>query len=666
MGLFDGQRANTMPNPTAGLGRAALAGVLLANLAATAAGPVAFLAAGLALFYGILLTTGRPRILAREPLAQALLDALLVGLLVAGTGGGDSPFFALYFLAALGLIGIVDRAKTALAAFAMVGGYPVTVAFADGLGALAAVPVGLRVGILAIFCAAVARLGAGTRELAGRESALSSELDAERERAARIGALIPGFATALRTLSLEEILSWTVGVAHGGCGGTYAHVVLPEGNHHASLFEGNTDACPSWWHPAIQGLVLRVRREGVAVRSEEEVHGIEGFLAAPLVHAGDVRGAVIVGGGEYGPGAEHVLALISQAAVPALEAAREAPGGRDPVTGLPNRASLHRILRREIPRGRALTVFAAEVDGLDRYNRERGFAAGDDLLRRIGERLAGGRRAFRNGGNGFVVVVSGTDATRARRTALSIRRVIFEEAGDIVRPAVGFAQAGEGLDDPDLVLRAALDAAREGEAAARAQDTGASRGIVEALLGALEAKDPGIGEHLRGVSGVSRDIARRMGLSGEQIEALIQGALLHDVGKIGIPDHVLHKPGRLTGEEYEIIKRHPVLGAGILSPIRELGPALPVVSHHHERFDGNGYPDGLRGEDIPLAARIVAVADAFDSMVRGRPYGYGVPREAALREIEASSGTQFDPAVVRAAREVHGEGRAADEDHSFG
>ena len=666
MGLFDGQRANTIPHPTAGLARAVLAGVLFPILAATAAGPAAFLAAGLALAYGVLLVIGRPRALAREPLAQVLIDALLVGLLMAGTGGGESPFFALYFLVALGLIGIGDRAKAAMAAVALLGGFPVAVASANGLGALAAAPIGLRAGILAIFCAAVAHLGAGTRELAGRESALSSQLEAERDQTARIEALIPGFATALRTLSLEEILSWTVRVAYGGCGGTYAHVVVSEDNHHVSLFEGNTDACPSWWHPTIQGLVLRVRREGVAVRSEEEIHGIQGFLAVPLGQGDDVRGAVIVGGGGFGPGAERVLALISEAAVPALEAAREAPGGRDPVTGLPNRVSLHRILRREIPRGRTLTVFAAELDGLEQYNRARGFAAGDDLLRRIGEGLGGGRRAFRNGGNGFVVVVSGTDAARARRTALSIRRVIYEEAGDLVRPAVGFAHVGEGLHDPDFLLRAALDAAREGDGGARTEEPGTTRGIVEALLGALEAKDPGIGEHLRGVSGVSQDIARRMGLSEEQMEALIPGALLHDVGKIGIPDHILHKPGLLTGEEYEVIKRHPSLGAGIISPIMELGAALPVVSYHHERFDGNGYPDGLRGEDIPLAARIVAVADAFDSMVRGRPYGYGVPLEAALREIEANSGTQFDPAVVRAVREVLGGDRPADEDHSFG
>jgi HD-GYP domain-containing protein (c-di-GMP phosphodiesterase class II) len=128
--------------------------------------------------------------------------------------------------------------------------------------------------------------------------------------------------------------------------------------------------------------------------------------------------------------------------------------------------------------------------------------------------------------------------------------------------------------------------------------------------------------------------------------------LLHDVGKIGIPDRILQKSGRLTEDEYAEIKRHPVLGVSILAPATELASALPVVKHHHERFDGEGYPDGLRGEDIPLVARIVSVADAFDSMIRARPYGYGISRKAARREIEENSGTQFDPRIVRVLLEV--------------
>jgi putative nucleotidyltransferase with HDIG domain len=180
-------------------------------------------------------------------------------------------------------------------------------------------------------------------------------------------------------------------------------------------------------------------------------------------------------------------------------------------------------------------------------------------------------------------------------------------------------------------------------------------GAVEAariLVEPLESRDPYIEDHLRAVSRLALRIGLRMSLPSEQLDVLSLGALLHDVGKIGVPDRILQKPGRLTDEEYQIIKRHPVLGARMLSSVRELAPAVPVVRHHHERFDGKGYPEGLAGEDIPLGARIISVVDAFDSMIRERPYGYGISRETALEEIENNSGTQFDPQVVRALLEV--------------
>ncbi|CAA9418712.1 MAG: hypothetical protein AVDCRST_MAG03-2400 [uncultured Rubrobacteraceae bacterium] len=650
--------------PVVGAVHVTLAVFLFVILARTSPGTVAFLSAGAALVVGVSLVVGWSRVLLRAPLALVALDAFLVGLLVAGTGGDGSPYFPLYSLAALGIVRVSGLSRVAVATVLIAGGYLVAVGFADGPGALGDAPAGLRAGFVALFCVAVGYLGFGLRRLAGRERGLSSDLAAERDRAARAEGLVSGFGSALGTSSIEEILSWTAGAARDACGGTYAHVATLEENHHASVFEGDTDACPSWWHPSIQGLVLRACRGGGAARIEEEIHGTKGFLAVPMESAGGgARGAVIVGGGEFGAEEERVLGLISGAAGPALEAAEEAPGGRDPVSGLPNRASLHRVLRRELSQGRALTVFAVEVGGLGRFNRTHGFTAGDRLLRRVGVRLGGGRRAFHFGGDEFVVVLGGTDEARARRAALAIRQAVSEEAGDLARPAVGFVHAGAGHEDPDPVLRTALLALREaregtdGVAGFPApvevtEAGGRPTGIVEALVGALEAKDPGIGEHLLNTSGIAGDIARAMSLPEEQVEDLVVGALLHDIGKLGVPDHILHKPGRLTDEEYERMKCHPTLGGEIVSPIKALVSALPAINHHHERFDGNGYPDGLSGEDIPLAARVVAVADAFDAMTRDRPYGYNVSREAALQEMEDNSGTQFDPGVVKALRQV--------------
>jgi diguanylate cyclase (GGDEF)-like protein len=411
---------------------------------------------------------------------------------------------------------------------------------------------------------------------------------------------------------------------------------------------------------------LRACRGGEAVRAEEEIHGTDSFLAVPIAASGGGGlGSVIVGGGRFGAEEERLLDLISAAAGPALEAAEEdAPGGRDPVSGLPNNASLQRVLRRELSRGRALTVFAVEVGGLGEYNRTHGFAAGDRLLRRVGERLGGGRRAFRYGGDEFVVVLGGTEEARARRMALSIRQAVSEEAGDLASPAVGFVHAGVGHEDPDPVLKTTLFALGEARAGAEGiagfpaptealdETGGGVAGVVEALVGALEAKDPGLGEHLLNTSRIAGGIAQEMSLPKEQAEDLVVGALLHDVGKIGIPDHILYKPGRLTAGEYETMRCHPSLGVEIVSPVSALASALPAIKHHHERFDGNGYPVGLGGEDIPLVARVVAVADAFDVMCRDRPYGYDLSPAAALKEIEGNAGTQFDPRVVAALRRV--------------
>jgi putative nucleotidyltransferase with HDIG domain len=150
------------------------------------------------------------------------------------------------------------------------------------------------------------------------------------------------------------------------------------------------------------------------------------------------------------------------------------------------------------------------------------------------------------------------------------------------------------------------------------------------------------------VSTLSVMIGRTMHLPAADIEVLRLGALLHDIGKIGISDQILRKTGSLTAEEFEQIKRHPGLGARILRQVPFLAPHLPIVELHHERPDGRGYPFGLRAEDIPLAARIVHVADAFDAMTSARAYRAALPASVAFAELERFSGTQFDPACVEA------------------
>jgi HD-GYP domain-containing protein (c-di-GMP phosphodiesterase class II) len=659
--------ASTVASPRAGLIRVALSGIvgLMLALALPGAG-VAYVAPGLALLFGMVLIVGWPAILVRESLVRVFLDTALVGVLVAYTGGAGSPFFSLYFLAALGIAWIEARPKVAVATAALVAGYPAAVAASEGISALGSTSVVLRTGLIALFCMAVAFLGSemhGFRKLASR---LSSNLANQIDRVESDERLISKFGPVMKVLSLEGILGWTVEAAHTVGGGPYAHVAALKGNHHRTILEGDFDVCPSWWHPSIQRLVLQSCREGDTVRSEEEIHGIEGFMAIPLGTGEDEKwGAVIVGGGEYGADEERILKLLARGIGPALEDTGDAPGGLDQLTGLPNRASLHRVLRRELSYGRPLTVLAMQPT----IGRDHDLATGDALLQRIGRRLADGRqRAFRYGDEVFVVL-GGAGESRARQAALALQQYVSEEAGSNdnqpLTAAVGWVFTEEG--DEGSVLDAALRALERAKglperisglpAGAQNPDPfveGESQvlGIAWTLVEALEAKDPYIKEHLRAVSGLALRIGTEISLPGEQLEALASGALLHDVGKIGIPDRILQKAGRLTEDEYAEIKRHPVLGVSILTPATELASALPVVKHHHERFDGKGYPDGLRGEDIPLIARIVSVADAFDSMIRARPYGYGISRKAALREIEENSRTQFDPRIVKALLEV--------------
>jgi putative nucleotidyltransferase with HDIG domain len=176
----------------------------------------------------------------------------------------------------------------------------------------------------------------------------------------------------------------------------------------------------------------------------------------------------------------------------------------------------------------------------------------------------------------------------------------------------------------------------------------ASETTLEALVAALDARERETRAHSQRVAAFTVHLARRLGISGSRLEVIRRGALLHDVGKIGISDTILLKPAPLTEAEWEEMRRHPAIGHWILSGIEGLESASEIVLSHHERFDGRGYPRGLRGEAIPMGARIFSVVDSFDAIVSDRPYQRGQSFETARDEIIRNSGAQFDPAVVEA------------------
>lgn len=172
--------------------------------------------------------------------------------------------------------------------------------------------------------------------------------------------------------------------------------------------------------------------------------------------------------------------------------------------------------------------------------------------------------------------------------------------------------------------------------------------VLLAYDNALGLKDAYTGGHGRRVAFYASQIAAALGLSQEEVRSIGDAASLTDIGKIGIPDAILTKPGKLTPDEFSVIQKHPVMGAEILHSIPSLRHHVPAVRHHHEHFDGSGYPDGLRGSDIPLAARIIAVADALDAMSSNRSYRSGISADRALNEIAQAAGSHFDSGVVAA------------------
>jgi HD-GYP domain-containing protein (c-di-GMP phosphodiesterase class II) len=175
---------------------------------------------------------------------------------------------------------------------------------------------------------------------------------------------------------------------------------------------------------------------------------------------------------------------------------------------------------------------------------------------------------------------------------------------------------------------------------------------VEALANALEANDEYTSSHARWITDLALKVGEELGLEGSSLKRLELGALFHDIGKIGIPETILSKPGPLTPAEREVVETHPELGEKIIAPIDRLEQVRPIVRHCHERYDGAGYPDRLSGDDIPIESRIILVCDAYHAMTTDRPYRKRLPADEALRRLQEAAGTQFDPRVVEVCMRV--------------
>jgi two-component system, cell cycle response regulator len=319
----------------------------------------------------------------------------------------------------------------------------------------------------------------------------------------------------------------------------------------------------------------------------------------------------------------------------------------DPVTGLGNRRRLLLDLESAIDSGQPHSFALFDIDGFKAYNDSFGHPAGDALLSKLGQNLAAavrpGGSAYRLGGDEFCVLAQidgqqGHDIVALGSAALSVAGEGYtssSSSGSVLLP-------GEA-DDPSTAL---LLADRRMYAQKRLRSHSAERQTRNVLLRILREREPDLDEHLRSVASLAVLLARHAGMEGEELDVVARAAELHDVGKIAIPEGVLRKRSALTAVERELVRTHTLIGERILASAPAMVPVARIVRSSHERWDGDGYPDRLEGEDIPLGARIIAVCDAFDAMVSKKPYRRSYDSREALDELRRCAGSQFDPRLV--------------------
>ncbi|MEA2389953.1 MAG: hypothetical protein QOK31_62 [Solirubrobacteraceae bacterium] len=324
----------------------------------------------------------------------------------------------------------------------------------------------------------------------------------------------------------------------------------------------------------------------------------------------------------------------------------------DALTGLPNRRQLEHDLNVALARTAAgeTCIFAlCDLDGFKAYNDTFGHAEGDLLLRRVSgklaETLAPHGTAYRLGGDEFCAILR-VDRDELEATVAACQAALSEGGrGFDIRASVGHVALPEEASDAETTLRLA-----DQRMYAHKDERGAStkQQLSDLALRVLAEQDPELYTHVQDVGRLAEGVGRALGLEDTEVATLVRAAALHDVGKIAIPDSILHKPGTLDAHEREYMDRHTLIGESILSAAPALEGVGRLVRSSHERYDGAGYPDGLRGEEIPLCSRIIFVCDAFNAMTTDRPYRCAVDEDDALAELRRCASSQFDPAVVDA------------------